>query len=332
VADSPRIEELKRRVHSDPASIAFAALAEEYRRAGRFEDAIETCTAGLIRHPSYLSAHVTLGRALIEVGRLEDARNELEYVLRLAPENLAAIRGLAEIYDRLGEGSHEPPAKGQPHEPAAPAMTVAEIHAASGFIRPVEKTDPAPSFAPAPEPEPVNPQPPFDSGGTTAGSGLAPRETEAVTPPVSFPWEAQPATPPASASFDSRETTGRSGLAPWEAELAASPVPPASEADPAATPVEPFAPSTPAALEPEPDSSYFVISMEEAAAPEAPPALASLSQVEPTLDEPAPRSFDSAPDMPSSSAQGRPDRSRATGLEDFLKAILRARVQRDAFR
>ena len=68
VADSPRIEELKRRVQSDPASIAFAALAEEYRRAGRFEEAIDTCNAGLVRHPSYLSAHVTLGRALIDVG------------------------------------------------------------------------------------------------------------------------------------------------------------------------------------------------------------------------------------------------------------------------
>ena len=45
MADSPRIEELKRRVQSDPASIAFAALAEEYRRAGRFEEAIETCRA-----------------------------------------------------------------------------------------------------------------------------------------------------------------------------------------------------------------------------------------------------------------------------------------------
>ena len=103
MADSPRIEELKRRVQSDPASIAFAALAEEYRRAGRFDEAIDTCTTGLVRHPSYLSAHVTLGRALIEVGRLQDARGELEYVLKLAPENLAAIRGLAEIHHRIGD-------------------------------------------------------------------------------------------------------------------------------------------------------------------------------------------------------------------------------------
>jgi tetratricopeptide (TPR) repeat protein len=103
VPDSPRIEELKRRVQSDPASIAFAALAEEYRRAERYEEAIETCKAGLVRHPSYLSAHVTLGRAFIEVGRLKNAREELEYVLKLAPENLAAIRGLAEIHHRMGE-------------------------------------------------------------------------------------------------------------------------------------------------------------------------------------------------------------------------------------
>ena len=107
MVDSPRIEELKRRVQSDPASIAFAALAEEYRRAGRFDEAIDICKAGLTRHPSYLSAHVTLGRALIEVGRLPEAREELEYVLKLAPENLAAIRGLAEIHHRIGDESIE---------------------------------------------------------------------------------------------------------------------------------------------------------------------------------------------------------------------------------
>ena len=107
MADTPRIEELKRRVQSDPASIAFAALAEEFRRAGRFEEAIAACTAGLVRHPAYLSAHVTLGRALIEVSRYEDAREELEHVLRLAPENLAAIRGLAEIHHRRGDDGHE---------------------------------------------------------------------------------------------------------------------------------------------------------------------------------------------------------------------------------
>src|SRR6476646_777851 len=126
MAESPRIEELKRRVHSDPASIAFAALAEEYRRAGRFDEAIETCTTGLVRHPSYLSAHVTLGRAFIEVGRLQDAREELEYVLKLAPENLAAIRGLAEIHHRIGEDHSEHVEQVEPAETAPPVASVIE--------------------------------------------------------------------------------------------------------------------------------------------------------------------------------------------------------------
>jgi tetratricopeptide (TPR) repeat protein len=139
MADSPRIEELKRRVQGDPASIAFAALAEEYRRAERYQEAIETCTAGLVRHPSYLSAHVTLGRALMELGRLQEAQQELEFVLKLAPENLAAIRGLAEIHHRLGDeqGHHPIPLSPPVAMPAAEpmeAISVAEVQAASGAV------------------------------------------------------------------------------------------------------------------------------------------------------------------------------------------------------
>lgn len=98
--DNPRIEDLRRRVQADPASIAFAQLAEEYRRAGQYEEAVRTCRLGLARHPTYLSARVTLGRALIELDALEEAAAELDFVLQAAPENLAAIRGLAEIYHR----------------------------------------------------------------------------------------------------------------------------------------------------------------------------------------------------------------------------------------
>jgi tetratricopeptide (TPR) repeat protein len=103
MAESTRLEELQRRVQRDPASISFAALAEEYRRLGLFHEAIETCRAGLLRHPSYPSARVTLGRALLEIGEYDDAAAELEQVLRVAPENLAAIRALADIHRRRGE-------------------------------------------------------------------------------------------------------------------------------------------------------------------------------------------------------------------------------------
>jgi tetratricopeptide (TPR) repeat protein len=101
--DNQRIDDLRRRVQKDPASIAFAQLAEEFRRAGQFEESVDTCRTGLARHPGYLSARVTLGRALIELNQLEEAQGELEQVLRSAPENLAAIRGLGEIHHRNGD-------------------------------------------------------------------------------------------------------------------------------------------------------------------------------------------------------------------------------------
>ena len=175
MADSPRIEELKRRVQSDPASIAFAALAEEYRRAGRFEEAIETCTTGLVRHPSYLSAHVTLGRALIEVGRLQEARTELEYVLKLAPENLAAIRGLAEIHHRIGD------------EHTEQVEHVAEAKESSSPVpMPMEQTEPEPAPAPIPRiplKVRVEEQP---AAGPAATGGVEDRsESPAATPVLS---------------------------------------------------------------------------------------------------------------------------------------------------
>src|SRR5436190_9890800 len=100
--DNPRIEDLRRRVQKDPASIAFAQLAEECRRAGQFQEAVDACQAGLAIHPGYLSARVTLGRALIELDQLDEGRLALELVLSTAPQNLAAIRGLAEIHHRRG--------------------------------------------------------------------------------------------------------------------------------------------------------------------------------------------------------------------------------------
>ena len=52
-----------------------------------------------------MSARVTLGRALIETGRLDEAAVELITVIDAAPTNLPAIRGLAEIHQQRGEMS-----------------------------------------------------------------------------------------------------------------------------------------------------------------------------------------------------------------------------------
>jgi tetratricopeptide (TPR) repeat protein len=102
VAEQSRLEDLRRRVQQDPSSIAFAQLGEELRRASMFQEAVDVCRTGLNVHPTYLSARVTLGRALVELQQFEEAQQELEQVLQSAPENLAAIRGLADVFHRQG--------------------------------------------------------------------------------------------------------------------------------------------------------------------------------------------------------------------------------------
>ena len=95
VADDSRIPELEDLLARDPASIAFAQLAEDYRRLGRLEDAVRICREGLSRHPAFPSAQLTLGRALLALGREEEAGIELHRIVRESPGHLAATRALA---------------------------------------------------------------------------------------------------------------------------------------------------------------------------------------------------------------------------------------------
>jgi tetratricopeptide (TPR) repeat protein len=158
MSDNPRIDELKRRVQQDPASIAFAALADEYRRAGLFHDAIETCRAGLQRHPSYVSARVTLGRALIELGEFQEAAEHLEQVLRSAPENLAAIRALADIHRRNPEpleslqAAAAEAASAAQTEPVEVAPAPVPVMAVAPFVAPVLAPEPRTETVAAPQP------------------------------------------------------------------------------------------------------------------------------------------------------------------------------------
>jgi tetratricopeptide (TPR) repeat protein len=135
MSENRRIDELRRRVDKDPSSIAFAQLAEEYRRMGEYVEAVKICRDGLQRHPGYLSAQVTLGRALLELKNFDDARTELEAVLKVAPDNLAAIRALADIHQQTGEVAETVTAVPVPREapvatPAPPTAPVEDIAAA----------------------------------------------------------------------------------------------------------------------------------------------------------------------------------------------------------
>lgn len=70
---------------------------------GLHQESIDICRQGLSRHPGYLSARVTLGRSLLHLGQLDEAQQELETVLQAAPDNLAAMRAMGDIYRRRGD-------------------------------------------------------------------------------------------------------------------------------------------------------------------------------------------------------------------------------------
>ncbi len=59
--------------------------------------------AGLARHPSYSSARLTLGRALLDAGDPGAARAELEETVRQAGDNILARRLLAQALEAQGE-------------------------------------------------------------------------------------------------------------------------------------------------------------------------------------------------------------------------------------
>lgn len=79
---------------------AFGVIAERFRRAGQPEKAVTLCREGLQQFPDHLSARVTLGWSLLDMGEYQEAFDQLKSVNKRAPDNLAAIRGLAELHER----------------------------------------------------------------------------------------------------------------------------------------------------------------------------------------------------------------------------------------
>jgi tetratricopeptide (TPR) repeat protein len=97
------IERLREKISRDPNSKLFVPLAEEYKKAGMLDEAIEVLTSGLENQPGYLSARVSLGKIFIDRGLLHEAQTEFEKVIGAIPDNLYAHKKLAEIYRDLGE-------------------------------------------------------------------------------------------------------------------------------------------------------------------------------------------------------------------------------------
>lgn len=91
-----RIDELKKRYEENPRRF-FAPLANEYRKSGDLDAAIDLCRMHLEEQPGHLSGHIVYGQALYESQRPADAKAAFESALTLDPENLIALRHLGDI-------------------------------------------------------------------------------------------------------------------------------------------------------------------------------------------------------------------------------------------
>jgi tetratricopeptide (TPR) repeat protein len=92
VDEMGRLESLGAR---EPGAPGFPSLAEAERRAGRPDAALRIAQEGLRLHPDRAAGRVALGLALLDLGRVDDARAELARVLEDVPDHPVAIGALA---------------------------------------------------------------------------------------------------------------------------------------------------------------------------------------------------------------------------------------------
>jgi tetratricopeptide (TPR) repeat protein len=91
----------------DPEGRAFVPLAEAYRQLGDLDEALSLVRDGLDRLPDFASGHLVASRVARDRGDLLAAREHLDRVLDLDPENVLALleRADARASEADGEGA-----------------------------------------------------------------------------------------------------------------------------------------------------------------------------------------------------------------------------------
>ena len=106
VAEDPvaaaAIRRYEERLMRDPTSLAFAPLADAYRKVGRTREAINLCREGLTRFQHYTTARLILAKAHLDDGNPEAALAELGVILMTSPRDVQAHRMAAEIHRKAG--------------------------------------------------------------------------------------------------------------------------------------------------------------------------------------------------------------------------------------
>ena len=102
LAMAAAIRRQEERLAKDPSSLAFAQLADLYRKAGRPADAIATCRSGLQRYPHYTTARLILAKTLLAESDPTGALAEIEAILQVSPKDVQCHRLAAEAHRRMG--------------------------------------------------------------------------------------------------------------------------------------------------------------------------------------------------------------------------------------
>src|SRR4051812_21182414 len=101
--EEAEIKELSKKLEQNPDSMVFVQLADAYRRSGDLEKCVEICAQGLERHPTYTTARTILGRAYLDLGKLDEASAEFKKIELSDPENIVAQRMLGQIFMQKGQ-------------------------------------------------------------------------------------------------------------------------------------------------------------------------------------------------------------------------------------
>lgn len=101
-ANEAELAFLQRQVRDNPRSVAFVALAEQLRRAGRIPEALATLREGERHRPDHAPARVVLARVHLDLGNRKLAHDVLTDVVRVDPENLAAASLLGRLLAEEG--------------------------------------------------------------------------------------------------------------------------------------------------------------------------------------------------------------------------------------
>lgn len=150
------VKALSAELARDPDSLVFLRLGELLRHKGQLDAAHRVALTGLERHPHLADAHDLYARILADKHDYERAFDEWDMALRIAPDHVGALKGLAFLYFKVGDvqqaAAHlEAAQRVAPDDPGI-AQALAMAH---GGTADQDAVAPGPE-PPAPSPEPLS--------------------------------------------------------------------------------------------------------------------------------------------------------------------------------